>query len=81
MLDFGRAMEQQDPLTELLGEIDCPTTVIVGRKDKPFVKPSRLMANKIPNAKLEAVPKAAHSSQYENPEVWKQIVRQHLAEL
>lgn len=80
-VDLGGAMEHQESLVGLLSEIDCPTTVIVGKQDKPFVKPSRLMANKIPNAILQIIPKAAHSPQYENPEVWKHAVRQHLANL
>ncbi len=80
-IDLGQAMEHQQPLVELLSEIECPTTVIVGKQDQPFVKPAKLMANKIPNANLQIVPKAGHSPQYENPETWKYAVRQHLADL
>lgn len=80
-IDLGGAMEHQASLVELLPEIDCPATVIVGKHDQPFVKPSKLMANKIPNATLQIIPKAAHSPQYENPEAWKHAVRQHLAGL
>jgi 3-oxoadipate enol-lactonase len=53
-----------------LERIAVPTLVLVGDEDAPFVKPSRRMAEAIPDAELVVVPDAAHSPQFENPEAW-----------
>ena len=62
-----------------LSEITCPTTVIVGEHDQPFLKPSQTMAHHIPDAQLIMVPAAAHSPQYENHEDWRAAIESHLS--
>ena len=77
--NFIGALHDHEPVTERLGEIRCPTTVIVGVEDLPFVGASRVMAEKIPDAELVVIEDAAHSPQIENREPWLEAVAGHLA--
>lgn len=61
-----------------LGEIRCPTLVIVGEQDAPFLEPSHDMADAIADATLCVIPDAAHSPQVENPMAWLEAVCAHL---
>jgi 2-succinyl-6-hydroxy-2,4-cyclohexadiene-1-carboxylate synthase len=67
------------PLTDRLGEIRCPTTIIVGAEDSSFLAPSAELAAGIAGARLVTIPDAAHSPQIENPAAWFAAVREHLA--
>jgi pimeloyl-ACP methyl ester carboxylesterase len=77
-VDLSDALSTYPPLVDRLAEIRCPTTVIVGELDAPFLEPSRLMANTIVDATLTTVPLAEHSPQYENEPAWCKAVRDHL---
>jgi pimeloyl-ACP methyl ester carboxylesterase len=57
-----------------LASVAVPTLVIVGEADAPFRKPSAAMADAIPGAELVVIPDAAHSPQFENPELWWQAL-------
>jgi 3-oxoadipate enol-lactonase len=61
-----------------LGGVELPTLVLVGDEDEPFVKPSRRMAETIPDAELVVVPDAGHSPQFENPHHWWEALRAFL---
>jgi pimeloyl-ACP methyl ester carboxylesterase len=50
--------------------VPCPTLVIVGEQDTPFLASSRAMADVIPDARLVIVADAGHSPQFENPPAW-----------
>ncbi len=67
------------PLTERLGEIRCPTLVMVGDQDAGFLAPANELAHGIPGARLVVIPDAAHSPQLENPAAWFAAIRDHLA--
>jgi pimeloyl-ACP methyl ester carboxylesterase len=69
---------QADDLPEL-ATITCPTLVIVGELDQPFLAPSRAMAETIPDARLAVIPDAGHSPQFENPEAWISALKEFLA--
>ena len=69
---------QTDDLPEF-GSITCPTLVIVGEQDKPFLTSSRNMANAIAGATLVVIPDAGHSPQFENPHAWIDAMRVFLA--
>lgn len=71
-------MVDQAPLTARLGEIRCPTTVIVGEEDASFLAPSHELAAGIAGAELVQIPQAAHSPQIENPEAWLAAIGTHL---
>jgi pimeloyl-ACP methyl ester carboxylesterase len=58
-----------DRLDALRG-VKVPTLVIVGEEDRPFVKPSKRMAEAIPDARLAVIPDAAHCPQFENESAW-----------
>jgi 2-succinyl-6-hydroxy-2,4-cyclohexadiene-1-carboxylate synthase len=53
-----------------LAAVTCPTLVIVGEQDVPFIKPSRRMAETIAGAQLKVLADAGHSPQYESPDEW-----------
>jgi len=76
---LGLALAEQDDLTPRLGEIDCPTAVLVGELDHEFRAPSELLARRIRGAQLSVLPGAAHQPQHEAPEDWRAAVLGHLA--
>lgn len=61
-----------------LHEIQCATRGLVGREDAAFLRPSRKLAEGIPEADLVLLDDAHHSPQIESPEAWLVAVRQHL---
>jgi pimeloyl-ACP methyl ester carboxylesterase len=62
-------VRQPDQL-DALAQVTCPTLVLVGEQDTPFLGVSKAMAETIPDATLIVVPDAGHSPQFENPPVW-----------
>ncbi len=59
--------------------IAVPTMVIYGELDAPLITgASKFLAKTIPGAVLETVPKAAHSPQFERPEIFNPALRRHL---
>jgi pimeloyl-ACP methyl ester carboxylesterase len=76
---LGREIrDQPDQLAELAG-VGCPTLVIVGEQDAPFVSVSHQMAETITGAELAVIPDAGHSPQFENPSVWLDALERFLA--
>jgi pimeloyl-ACP methyl ester carboxylesterase len=62
-----------------LGSILTPTLVIYGELDAPpLVEASRRLAEGIPNATPEVIPEAAHSPQWERPDLFNPALRRHL---
>jgi pimeloyl-ACP methyl ester carboxylesterase len=75
---MGRAIrDQADDLAALAG-VRCPTLVLVGDQDLPFLGVSKDMADTIPGATLAVIPDAGHSPQFENPEAWLQALQAFL---
>jgi pimeloyl-ACP methyl ester carboxylesterase len=75
------AREFRDDPNSLLAatrSIHCPTTVLVGEFDDPFVGPSRRMAATIPDAELVMIVRAYHSPQLTHAEEWCSALRRHL---
>jgi pimeloyl-ACP methyl ester carboxylesterase len=75
---LAEVLADHAPVVDRLPEIACPTLVVVGEQDAPFLEPSRIMAERIPGARLCVVPDAAHSPQLENEPVWTRAVMDHL---
>jgi 2-succinyl-6-hydroxy-2,4-cyclohexadiene-1-carboxylate synthase len=73
-------VHQPDQLTRL-ADVACPTLVIVGEQDEPFLEVSKVMAATIPDARLVVVPDAGHSPQFENPAVWLDALDKFLHEV
>ncbi len=73
-----RAIVEQEPVTNRLHEIRCPTLVLVGEEDADFLKSSREMAEAIPEATLVVIENAHHSPQMEATPAWLAAIRDHL---
>ena len=71
--------DQQTSVLDQLSHISVPTSIIVGRKDKPFLRPAKHMHKAIEDSRLIRIPNAAHSPQYENADVWRDAINAHLA--
>jgi len=69
---------KQEGVTHRLGEILCPTLVMVGDQDAAFRKPSQRMADQIANAELVILKDAHHSPQIETPAQWLSAIAKHL---
>ncbi|MGH0029488.1 MAG: alpha/beta fold hydrolase [Myxococcota bacterium] len=78
-VELARLLGEHEPVESRLGEIACPTTVVVGEYDVPFRGSSDGLAAGIPGAILEVIPDAAHSPQMENEAVWLAAIEAHLA--
>ena len=69
ILTVSRAISARDDLVPRLGEINCPTLVVVGEEDAALpVALSRRLAAGIRGAELVVVPRAGHLSALEAPE-------------
>jgi len=77
--DLGNVLAEHDDVTGRLGEIACPTTILVGEDDVPFRKPSDVMEHGITGARQIVIPEAVHSPQLENPAAWLAALTEHLA--
>jgi 2-succinyl-6-hydroxy-2,4-cyclohexadiene-1-carboxylate synthase len=75
---LSRELGEHRSVADRLGEITCPTLVMVGAEDLPFLAPSEEMARRIPGATRVTIPDAAHSPQLENPAAWSASIRAHL---
>jgi pimeloyl-ACP methyl ester carboxylesterase len=74
-----RVLGECEPAADRLGEIRCPTLVMVGAEDQPFLAPAHELARGIPGAERVTIEEAAHSPQLENPPEWAAAMRAHLA--
>jgi pimeloyl-ACP methyl ester carboxylesterase len=57
-----------------LAEVACPTLVLVGELDAPFVAASHRMAEMIPDARLVVLPDGGHCPQFEATDAWRDAV-------
>jgi len=74
---IGAVMLGQTSLVSRLGEIRCPTTVIVGSEDRKFLRGAEVMAAEIPGARRVIIPDAGHHPHMEHPEAWLAAIRAH----
>lgn len=75
---FGVNMPTYD-LTDRLGQITCPTLVVVGRHDwRTPVPASQEIVDRIPDAELVVFEESGHSPQLEEPEKFQAVVRDFL---
>lgn len=76
---LGKELGEIEDFMDSLTSISCPTTILVGQADIPFIKPSRSMAEVIHGSRLEIISGAAHCPQYENADQWRRVISAHLA--
>jgi 2-succinyl-6-hydroxy-2,4-cyclohexadiene-1-carboxylate synthase len=65
-----------EPLWERLGELQTPTTLIVGERDEKFRATAERMLERLPNAELTIIPGTGHAPQLEAPERVAQAIYQ-----
>ncbi len=75
---LGVELGAGEPMTPRLGEITCPTTVLVGALDTPFLAASQLMHEAIRGSHLAVIPEGGHSPQLETPASWRAAIEAHL---
>jgi pimeloyl-ACP methyl ester carboxylesterase len=75
-----RMLGQPDRL-DRLRSLDVPTLVVVGDQDRPFLGPSRRLAEAIGGSWLVELPDAGHSPQFEAPDAWWDAVAGFLGEV
>lgn len=76
------AMMARADSTALLPTIDVPTLVVVGEEDVPTpVKEAKLLAARIPGARLEIIAQAGHLSNMERPAAFNHVVTEFLGAL
>jgi pimeloyl-ACP methyl ester carboxylesterase len=75
---LGLQLAGAEATTPRLGEIRCPTTVLVGAEDKPFIGPSKVMHDAITGSELVVIPDGGHCPQIEAPEAWITAIEGHL---
>jgi pimeloyl-ACP methyl ester carboxylesterase len=75
---LARTIADHGSAVDRLGEIRCPTLVLVGAEDAPFLAPSDELERGIAGAQRVTIPDAAHSPQLENPARWFEAIRGHL---
>ncbi len=79
---LGRGIFSRASVLERLGEITCPTLIIVGEDDRS--RPpheAQEMAAMIPHARVEIVPRAGHISTLERPEKTTSLIQEFLGEV
>jgi len=77
-LALGVELTTAEPLTPRLGELRCPTLVLVGEQDTGFLKAADVMARAIPGARQVTIAGGGHCPQIEAPGAWYAAVSAHL---
>jgi 2-succinyl-6-hydroxy-2,4-cyclohexadiene-1-carboxylate synthase len=75
---FGQELGRYPSLVTRLGEVACPTTVLVGEDDTMLRDSAVVLAEGVPGAELVVLP-GAHSPQEDDPAAWLAAVRAHLS--
>lgn len=76
------AAPPERPVHERLGEVSAPTLAVNGQSDVPEIQEvSRLLASRIPNARLVELPATGHAPQLERPAEFTALVRGFLGEI
>lgn len=68
-----------EPFVDAVRGVRCPTTVIVGERDKPFRATSEELASTIAGAALEVIAGGGHSPQIDARDEWLAAVERHLS--
>ena len=75
---LGLSMVEQAPATPRLGEIACPTTILVGDADDEFLPGAALLEAGIPHARRITLADAGHHPHMEARAAWLAAMREHL---
>ena len=77
----GMLAQQDSRVIDSLAAIRVPTLVVVGDRDEPFLAPCQYMAKKIPDARLEVIAGAGHSSNLDQPAAFDRVLLDFLGSL
>ncbi len=80
-LNLGRAMMDQAPVTDRLGEIRVPCLVLVGGDDEEFLEGADLFERGLPEVVRVTLEGAAHHPHHERPEGFFAALEAHFARL
>jgi len=75
----GMGTGAQPPLHDRLPELGIPVCLVVGEEDARFRAIAGDLVDRIPDARLEIVPRAGHAAHVENPAAFRRIARDFLA--
>ncbi|MBM4244488.1 MAG: alpha/beta hydrolase [Deltaproteobacteria bacterium] len=78
-LQLAALLSDHAPVAGRLGEIRCPTTIVVGQQDVPFLAAAEELARGIAGSTLVRIPGAGHSPQKSGRAAWLEAVRTHVA--
>ncbi|EFC80546.1 alpha/beta fold hydrolase [Parafrankia sp. EUN1f] len=81
LVAFGRELGEYPSMVDRLGEIECPTTVIVGEHDTTLRASAAALARAIPAARLSVIVGADHSPHASRPLAWLAAVDGHFGRL
>ncbi len=70
----GMGTGQMPPLWDMLPALRMPVLLLAGELDTKYRDLARLMAGRLPDARLEIVPGAGHAIHLERPEAFRQAV-------
>jgi pimeloyl-ACP methyl ester carboxylesterase len=77
-IGIARGIDAWPGTRDRIETLRVPTLLICGELDLAFLKAINRLSEKIPNSTLEIIPQAAHSPQYERPDLFNAALRQHL---
>jgi 2-succinyl-6-hydroxy-2,4-cyclohexadiene-1-carboxylate synthase len=70
-----------EPLWERLGELTIPVTLLAGERDAKFRAIAERMAERLPDARVVAIPGAGHAAHLEQPEAVRDALIEWLTRL
>lgn len=77
--ELGCEMVDQTDVSDRLGEIACPTLVLVGADDADFLPGADALEAGIAGARRVTIGNAGHHPHQENPEAWTRALRDHVS--
>jgi pimeloyl-ACP methyl ester carboxylesterase len=77
-IGIARGIEAWSGTRDRIETLRVPTLLICGELDLAFLKAITRLSEKIPDSTLAIIPQAAHSPQYERPDLFNAALRAHL---
>ena len=71
--------DELNPIGHQLGDIDCPTTIVVGELDHPYNDHAPQLRDAISGAQLVVIEGGYHSPQLTHADEWRRAIEAHLS--
>jgi len=75
----GMGAGVMEPLWDEVSTLSVPCTFVAGQLDHGYVTSARRLASRVPNGRVEVVPRAGHTVHQERPEAFARLLAAHLA--